>query len=308
MKTFLVEDRGTEKKTYDSIFIQPRHLGIFTNRLTIKIIEELIKNPCCAIDLAKALSQDKQKIYYYLRKMEKARVIRIVKHERRAGLTANIYGVVSPVIASKLYDNGKVVKKSQPIIDPSVINFLDPFIKEGRLNAKIVIGSPIPHGKYEKAAFDGTYVNDLTMFLGNYLDELNLPCYILDTHLREEDLKKNLIIIGSPAVNTIAEKMNMKMPLNYEIKSGSWKIKSSETKKEYSDDYAGVVIKTRNPFSEDNYVLIVSGIRSRGTIASIIAVTRYTSELLDQREEVARVVKGIDKSGDGIIDHVRFLE
>ena len=86
---------------------------------------------------------------------------------------------------------------------------------------------------------------------------------------------------------------------------------STFTKTTYDADEIGIVIKMKNPFAKDKYVLIISGKRFKGTRAGILAVTNYLKKLEDGNKfdsGVARVVRGIDRDSDGRIDDVEFLE
>lgn len=303
-----IED-GEKPTAYDSILVSPEKLSIFGSELSLKIVKELARNPGCAMDLSRKLEQHEQKIYYHLRNLERAGIIKQTRTEQRYGMTAKIFDVVSPVVATKLYNDGYEIKDKARARDPKIVKFLEPFVKDGKLNAKIVIGNPYPHGEYEKGAFDGPYVTDLALFLGNYVKELKLPCYKLDTQVRKDDLNDNLIIIGCPRVNVVANKLNYDLPVFFD-KEREWNVVAKETGKVYSDDTIGVVIKHDNPFNRKKKILVLGGKRSRGTIAAIIAFTQNTKRLI--KEERAKktywIARGTDKDGDDFIDHVHFMD
>jgi DNA-binding transcriptional ArsR family regulator len=311
MKTVLIENIGNEQRAYDSLLIEPKEISILNNALSIRIIKELVKNPSCALDLARGLKEHEQKIYYHIRKLENSGIIKLVGSEKRFGMTAKIYDVVSPVVATKLYDDGLSLKATESLTkNLDMVRLMHPFVVDGKLNAKIIIGNPYPHGKYEKGSADSPYVADLALFLGNMVSNLEMPCYKLDDHVREKDLKNNLILIGNPQFNTITEKVNKHLPVYFDEKK-NWAITSRSTGNSYTDDFMGVVIKCPNPFNPEKKLLILAGKRSRGTIASIIAATQQTKNLINDNSntnEFARIVKGIDKEGDGFIDTVKFIE
>ena len=54
------------------------------------------------MDLARKLEQHEQKIYYHLRNLEKAGIIKQTRTEQRYGMTAKIFDVISPVVATKM--------------------------------------------------------------------------------------------------------------------------------------------------------------------------------------------------------------
>jgi DNA-binding transcriptional ArsR family regulator len=309
----LIEDRGDVKVSYDSILVHPKKMNIFNSDLSLKIINELVKEPCCAMDLARKLGQHEQKIYYHIRKMEDAGVIRMSRIEKRYGMNAKIYTVVSPVISTKIYDDGHEVESCAGVQvknNIAIEKFLYPFVKNRKMNAKIIVGDPYPHGKYEKGAMSTVHTIDFIFLLGNLVDTLNYPHYRLDVDTRKDDLKDNLIIFSSPKGNTIADIMNPSLPIRFNPDKG-WCITSDFTGKKYEESRCGVILKCDNPFDKKKKILWISGIRTRGMQSAVIAITKYTNELMSRMDKdgnIACVVEGLDKDGDKIIDSVRFLE
>jgi DNA-binding transcriptional ArsR family regulator len=302
-------DDGETPVAYDSILVAPNKLSIFGSELSLKVVRELAKKPGCAMDLARKLEQHEQKIYYHLRNLENAGIIKQLRTEQRYGMTAKIYDVVSPVVATKLYNDGYEIKDEARPKDPKILKFLYPFVKDGKLNAKIIIGNPYPHGEHEKGAYDGPYVTDFALFLGNFIKELKLPCYKLDTQVRKDDLNDNLIIIGNPKTNVVANKLNSELPLYFD-KEKEWSVVSKETGKIYTDDTIGVIVKCTSPFNKRKKILMLAGKRSRGTISAIIAFTQNTNRLINDEKSNRSywIARGTDKDGDDFIDHVHFIE
>lgn len=310
MKSMLVESDEGRQKVYDSLMLDAKHLGIFSNALAVRIINELAKQPLCAMDIARRLKQNEQKIYYHLRKMRDAKIVKLNGVEQRYGMTAKMFELVSPVIATKLYEAGYETKPANTVKDPDTEKFLEPFVRDGKLNAKIILGDPYPHGEYDSGGLDACYVADMTLFLGNFLKELSMPCYKLDIFTQDTDLRNNnLIIIGSPKGNVVAHKLNSSLPIYFDKELNIVSKLSGTT---YSDDLAGIVIKMNNPFNKKKKILFLAGRRTRGTQTAVIAVTRYLEEIVkgnsNDSEVIARVVHGIDKKGDGMIDTIKFLE
>ena len=71
-------------------------------------------------------------------------------------------------------------------------------------------------------------------------------------------------------------------------------------------------MNAKNPFNPKKWILIVAGKRYAGTRAVTLAFIKYFSELakgnsIDSKIP-ARVVEGLDKDADGIVDDVRFVE
>jgi DNA-binding transcriptional ArsR family regulator len=313
MKTSFIEDVGDKQIAYDSILVPPKNLNIFNSDLSLKIINELVRNPGCAMDLARKLEQHEQKIYYHLRKLEKVGIIKQIRTEKRYGMDAKIYSVVSPVISTKLYDDGYPIEKSSSIINHEASKFFYPFIDDGKLNAKIIIGYPYPHGKYDKSEKGAAHAFDFAIFIGKFLKKLEFPHYVFDVDTRGEDLDNNLILIGNPESNTIIDRINSsnpKLPVHFDNKRGG-SIVSSLTGNVYEDPIIGMVLKWQSPFNKNKKILVLSGIRTRGIHAAMIAVTQHLSELIKNSEDngnLMSIVQGLDKDGDKIIDSVKFLE
>ena len=158
-----IED-GERPTAYDSILVSPEKLSIFGSELSLKVVKELAKKPACAMDLSRKLEQHEQKIYYHLRNLEKSGIIKQTRTEQRYGMIAKIFDVVSPVVATKLYNDGYEIKNDVKQKEPKILKFLHPFVKDGKLNAKIVIGWPYPHGKYDYVGRDAGYAIDIAMF------------------------------------------------------------------------------------------------------------------------------------------------
>lgn len=298
-------------KVYDSIVVDPKHLDILGNKLTQDILKRLSKTNLCAMDVARDLKEHEQKIYYHLRRLEKAGIIKVVGTEKRSGMTAKMYSTVSPIVAAKLYDDGHIVDSLAPhTLDPKMNKFFEPFVKEGLLDAKIIVGDPSPHGKYDKGAKDPMYAADFFLMMGRLLKDFRFPHYKIDIEIRESDLKENLILLGDPKSNTISEKVNEHLPIHFEFEP-EFVIKSKVRIKKYNDPRTGIIIKYTNPFNKDKKILLVAGIRSKGMRAAVIALTQHFDKMvfdMDEEGNVFRVVEGLDKDGDGIVDSIRIVE
>jgi DNA-binding transcriptional ArsR family regulator len=307
MRSVLVEEGGEEKKAYNSVIVDPKNLGILSNELTLRIIRELAKNSGCALDLARSLGVHEQKIYYHLRKLEGAGIIKLLRNERRFGMTAKIYDVVSPVVAAKLYDAGFSFKDTR-LQNLRMVKFLHPFIEKGKLNAKIVVGDPYPHGRFDTGSKSAVHLFDFAVLLGQVLNMTSYSHYTLDIHFREEDMKGNIIVIGNPKENVIFDKLNSKIPVFFD-KNDDWSIKSTLSKKIYKDPRNGFILKWENPFNKDKSVLLFGGKRTRGLQGAMIAFTQYFKDLLEKKPSLSGViVEGYDKDGDANIDSVKILE
>ena len=303
---YVTEDAVEEQKIYKSLVIKPKNLSVLGTDLSIKILHELAKSPACAMDIARKLKEHEQKIYYHLRRLENAGIIKILRIEERSGASAKIFSVDSPFISVKLFDGEHLTDVKTR---PKEIEILKPFIHKGKLNACIVVGSPDPHGKYGVQAFDGSAGIDLGLFLGSFLTH-STPNYKLDTEIKDAELRNNLILVGGPKANILIDKVNNKLPIYFDTKH-EFNIISTFTKSVYSDDSIGIIVRMKNPFAKDKEILVLSGKRFNGTRAAILALIKYLKRLEVGNKfdsGIARIVQGIDRNSDGRIDDVEFLE
>ncbi|MEK6909718.1 MAG: winged helix-turn-helix domain-containing protein [Candidatus Aenigmatarchaeota archaeon] len=314
MQATLIENNGTGRMAYDSLILDnPKAFSALNSKIAFKIVKALADSPASAIDVSRKLKIHEQKVYYHVRRLERAGIIYTISNEKRHGMIAKIFSVVSPVIAAKLYDKGVEVKDNIHLnVSQDITKFLDPFIKDGLLNAKIVIGAPVPHGPYGATARHDITLFDLGIFFGKILSENNGFNYCLDTHFSDSDLKKfNLILIGNSKTNSVTHKINTHLPIYFD-ETKDFQITSKLTGHVYNYDYDAVISKTTNPFNEEKSLLVIAGKRSSGLISAVTAIKNHVSEILQGNSKnkgiIAKVVSGIDRDSDGYIDSVKFLE
>jgi DNA-binding transcriptional ArsR family regulator len=299
------------KKQNDRIFsipcreIPPRLIKSISSPLAQKILNKLAEKPEYPKQIARSLNVHEQKIYYHIRKLEKAKIIEPIKTEERFGVIARYYALTSPCFASKFKEFEETSKLASV---PEENEFLSPFIQNGELNALIIVGSPDPHGIENARARDKVESIELGLFLGTFSNKISPSKVYLDTETREKELKNNLIILGGPVVNNIAARINDKLPIKFSKKA----IVSSISKKRYSDDKAGIILKIVNPFDKTKKILFIAGLRYIGTKACIFALLKSLKELSKgnslNNKIHARVIQGVDYNSDGIIDDVKILE
>lgn len=314
------------KKEKDSLYslpvkeIEKKQIKNLSSELSQKILKLLAEKPSYSIELAKKLKMHEQKIYYHIRNLENAGIIRVEKEETKQGATAKYYSLVEPGFLIKFGDFQKTTKISQ--INKEHSKFLEPFVIDNQLNALIIVGSPDPHGPNKARSRDGYYGIDFALFLGTFLNYVPNSNVKLDTEVREDDLKKNLILIGGPITNKIIERLNNKLPIKFhsevkniakeEYTTSEINIFSSLSKSTYNTDETGIIVKMNNPFNSKNKVLIIAGKRFSGTRAAIIAFLQNFDEIVKgniyNRKIMAKVVEGIDLNSDGIVDAIEFRE
>lgn len=302
---YFVEDGEDGQRISRTLVIDPKNLSTIKSEMSLKIIAELARRPQCAMDVARRLKQHEQKVYYHIRRLEKAGVVKVVGKEERAGALAKIYEVSEPCMTVKLYDGGHVADVRSK---PARVEFFKSFVKDGRLDATIVIGSPDPHGKYGVQASDGSAAIDLALLLGTFLSDVS-PNYKLDTEIRDDDLKGNLILIGGPKANIMIDRLNTRLPVFFDPKR-EFDIFSTVSKSTYSGDEVGIIVKIKNPYNKEKEILILSGRRFKGTKSAIIALIKYLEKMKPEKdsEVFVKVVRGIDRDSDGKIDDAEILE
>ncbi len=307
----LIDNSSGKPVGYESVLIPPDKLTALHSRLSLSIIKELASEPGCAMDLARKLEQHEQKIYYHLKKLEDAGIVKQMRTEKRCAMTAKIYSVVSPVVAARIFEGGgEPVKKKAVHVSPKVKKFLEPFIKDGEMNALVVLGDPYPHGEFDYPARGSVHAFDFAMLMGTMLHTTSFPHYKLDTDVTEEDMKKNLILFNSPKANMILHRVNEHLPIRFEGKD-EWMITSTYTGKSYDDPRAGLIVKWDSPLEPGKKILVIGGIRTRGVKAAVLALTKYFDKVYESVRDdgnLACVVQGLDKSGHKVIDSIRILE
>ncbi|MGB9748849.1 MAG: S-layer protein [Candidatus Woesearchaeota archaeon] len=288
--------------------IKPGVIKAVSSELAIRILRAIAEKPSYPIEISKKLKVHEQKVYYHIKNLERAGLIKVAETKEIAGSTAKVYAVEKPAFFFKL----KEFEQAQKIMQfRSESNFLDDFIKDGQLNARIIVGSPDPHGPEKARSRDGYYGIDLALFLGtflNYVPGLNVK---LDTEVKEEDLKHNLILIGGPIVNRVCEQINDKLPVKFS-KDGNWNIYSSISGKSYYGEENGIIVKAKNPYNKDSSVFVIAGKRYSGTRAAIVAILKHfdkvTAGNIYNPKIPAKIVEGIDYDSDGIVDDAEFIE
>ncbi len=311
---YLIETAAGKTVSAPASIVHPDQLSAALSPLAWKILQRLADRPDYPKAIARYLKVHEQKVYYHTRNLEKAGLIRMLRSEEKQGALAKIYTVDTSALAVVL----KPLQRSYKIqsIKTEHRRFLEPFVVDGRLNALIVMGSPEPHGPTKVRAKDGAEAAQLGLFFGSFLNYIPGHSVKLDTEIRESDLKRNMIVIGGPAVNSLMARLNERLPIRMrQVAHGPFKfssIHSTISGRSYSEENQGIIIKMRNPFDKTKEILVLAGRRSAGTKASILACLTSFDELClgnkHQPRILAKVVEGLDTDSDGILDSVEILE
>ncbi|MEM2905874.1 MAG: S-layer protein [Candidatus Bathyarchaeia archaeon] len=309
---YLVEESADGQRAFASLIAsEPSLFKVLSNSTALALLRALAREPMCAADLAKRLDENEFKTYYHIRRLEDLGLIQVARTETRGGATAKIYKPISSVVSFKLFESAPVkdVRTRAPQLE-----FLKPFVEEGRLNAIIIVGSPEPHGRFKAPASDGYCAIDLCLFLGQFIGEFKVPCYKLDTQVKEEDLVGNLILVGGPKANIITDRLNKELPIyfDYSAETLDWNIVSGVSKTTYREKQVGAVLRVPSPYAQGREILILAGKGFRGTRAAVLAFTKHLDQVMRGNTVrpgfLAKVVQGVDVDSDGIVDEVEFLE
>lgn len=305
---FIVEKDKNQILSLPAKEISAEDAKHISSELALKIIKLLSQGPMYTIEMSKKLKVHEQKIYYHIRCLEKAGILQLIKKENKQGAVAKYYALDKPAVVIKFKELETTHRIAQ-LKGESL--FLEPFIKDGQLDAVFVVGSPDPHGPDKARSRDGYYGIDFALFLGTFLTYVPTFNVKLDTEVRSEDLMQNLILIGGPVINKIVDKVNSKLPIRFE-KTDLWHIKSTLSNNVYKSDETGIIVKSKNPFNQNKSILLLAGRRYSGTRAAIIAFLKDFKEVtkgnIYNRNVMAKVVEGIDLDSDGIVDDIEFRE
>jgi DNA-binding transcriptional ArsR family regulator len=276
-----------------TLVIEAAEKQIFSG-IAAKILKVLAEEDRYPKEIARELRIHDQKIYYHVKQLEKKGFIRVARREERGGAMAKIYELSSPAFFTRFgeFRETKRVPRASS---------LDPFIKNGRLNAKIIVGSTEPHGPEKARSRDVSFVVDLGLFFGTLLTHVD-SSVVEDKDMHKHDLTGNLIIVGGPVTNKITKMVNDKLPVKFDTARN---IFSKKTRKHYKRDDCGFIVRTENPFDTSHKIMVIAGKRFSGTRAAVITFLKHFSEI-EKRSSV--IVEGVDNDGDGEIDDVKILE
>ncbi len=290
---------------------KPSRLAALASPLAWRILQELAKSPDYPNALADRLKVHEQKVYYHVRRLEAAGLLRVVREEAKRGASARILAPAADAFA--------IVPKSRgaPVPFPALpragvlSRFLEEFSHGGAFDGTIVVGSPYPHGPFLTTARDSPYAVQLGFFLGRLFASPKGLVTRLDTEVKAAGAdRENMILVGGPVANIITLDLNAHLIVTFDWKQ-VWHVESSRTHRSYTEEDVGLVAKVRNPWNPEKTILLLSGLHYQGTLSSILGLTEFSESVLEgysSGRDFYRVVSGQDRDGDGRIDSVTVLE
>jgi len=311
------ERRGYEVKDV-ILFERPDRLRAVLSPLSWRILELLGGGEMYPIEIAKKLGVHEQKVYYHVRRLAEAGVIRVVREEEKKGATAKFYEVVSPAFGVELpFGQRKISELPVPIMDEKLKRFLSPFLKDGVFDGNIVVGSPDEHGPFKARARDGHYASYLGLFLGQFAQLPENFVVKLDVDVKaEKEESNNLILVGGPGTNLLTQEVNEFLPMKFSMTPSKHGflfggLVSAKTGNVYTSDAVGLVARIPNPWNKQKRVIVLAGNKAIGTKACVLALTKFWKQTLknfDGEGDFAAVIQGFDLDGDGKVDSIEVLE
>jgi DNA-binding transcriptional ArsR family regulator len=308
-KYFIVKEQDN-RFFYDDLFVlqSPESLAAVRDGTRMKILRLICAQALYPAEIAKRLKVHEQKVYYHIKQLVNAGIIELKEKKEVRGTTAKKYTARHMNFAVSLLSSWKGLKHLTGVEhNKKLDSFLRPIIDNDELKAKIVVGSPDPHGPFKARARDGHYAIDLALFLGRFCSSTARFSVKLDVDIDLKVDKDNFIIVGGPVTNLIMAKINDFLPAKFSD-SRPWGIVSKD---EYTDDSIGIIARIPNPYNPEFSIIVLAGIRFSGTKAAVIGLTRFTDRVLanwNSQKEFFCIVHGFDLDGDGSIDSVEILE
>ncbi|UCF58375.1 MAG: helix-turn-helix domain-containing protein [Candidatus Bathyarchaeota archaeon] len=312
-----------EKKEYKvkniAVFEDRERLKAVLNKLSWKILEVLGEKEMYPMEIAKKLKVHEQKVYYHVRKLARAGVIKIVREEEKKGATAKYYKTSFPAFGVELpFGNRTINTVSIPSVNEKMKQFFSPFLRDdGPFDGKVVVGSPDPHGPFKARARDGHYASYLTLFLGQFAKLPEDFVVKLDVDVKaEKEEDNNLILVGGPGTNLITKEVNEFLPIRFDMMPSEHGfllggLVSEKTGNVYTGDTVGVISRIVNPWDKEKRIIVLAGNKTVGTKACVIALVKFWKETLKNfsgQDEFATLIQGFDLYGDGKVDSIEVLE
>jgi hypothetical protein len=274
------------------------------------ILALLAAGPRYPAQMARELGAFHQTVYYHVGLLEKAGLITRVRSETVRGGEANLFALSSDGYAVEFPVKGeRLPTLASSSRSKALGRFLREFMSDGELDGSIVVGSPVPHGAGGTQARDGHYAVQLGFALGQFVKLPDKFPVKLDVDIKSEKLQgSNLIVVGGPRTNLLAEDLNPHIPVKFR-QGGFWGSIVDEDGKSYNSELDCLVAKVRNPWNAERTCVLAAGLTGAGTKASIIGICNEAEALFQQYRagDFACVLRGVDKDGDGKVDSVETL-
>jgi len=320
-KKLLLQDNGKTQKVKEICMMgDAQKLKMILGKLSWRILTLLSEKEMYPLQIARHLGMHEQKVYYHVRKLERAGAIAVVREEKKKGATAKYFKTVSPAFGVEFPQGYRTMQRPSLVsVSRQIQDFFQEFInKNGSFEGKIVVGCPAPHGPFKTSARDGHYAAHLTFFLGQFVKNPEEFAIKLDTDVKaEKEEKNNLILVGGPGTNLLTQEINGHLPVKFNMQSSEkgfllGGMVSQRTSHVYTADTAGLIAKIANPWDSSKRIVVVAGNKAVGTKACVLALTNFWSKTLQKYRvddnAFAAIIQGFDLDGDGKVDSIEVSE
>jgi len=291
-------------------------IKILSNKIAWKIIELLSSKAMYPAQVAKELKLYDQTVYYYIRKLARIGALEQVGTRLIRGGTARLYSASSPSFGLELEGNSEKLETPPNYTKDekrkNIPDILKEFYENNSFSGLIVVGAPDPHGPYKSSSRDGHYAVHLSFYLGTLSESYTSEFIVkldIDAKAEKDIDNRNLILIGGPGTNIVTSEFNRYLQIKFN-EDNYWSGLTDQSGRIFNMDNHGLIAKINNPYNKDKKILILAGVRSIGTKASVIALTNYGNKISDNSStdnQLALVVQGFDMNADGKIDHVDIV-
>jgi DNA-binding transcriptional ArsR family regulator len=276
-----------------------------------RILTLLSAGPKYPAQIARALNTHHQTVYYHIGRLEKAGLITRVRSEQIRGGEATLFALSSDGYAVEFPVKGEPFPTLQASGRSRALGrFFAEFVKDGEFDGWVVVGSPLQHGKAGTQARDGHYAVQLGFALGQFVALPSKFPVRLDVDLRAEKLlASNLVVVGGPRTNVVAEDLNKHLRVRFS-QEGFWSSIVDQDGKAYSSELDCIVEKVRNPWDPSKTCIIAAGLTGAGTKAAIVGICNFADELFNDYRSgpYSALLRGTDRDGDGKVDSVEVLK
>jgi DNA-binding transcriptional ArsR family regulator len=276
-----------------------------------RILALLSSGPKYPAEMARALNVHHQTVYYHTGRLERAGLISKVRSEQIRGGEASLFALASDGYAVEFPVRGEQMPTLKSSGRSKALGrFFQEFISEGEFDGWIVVGSPLQHGEAGTQARDGHYAVQLGFALGQFVTLPSRFPVKLDVDLRAEKLlASNLVIVGGPRTNIVAEELNPHLKIRFS-QGGFWSSIVDEVGRSYGSELDCIVEKVRNPWDPTKTCVMAAGLTGVGTKAAIIGVCNFAEVLFQKYRggDYAALLRGEDRDGDGKVDSVELLK
>jgi DNA-binding transcriptional ArsR family regulator len=275
-----------------------------------KILVLLSSGPKYPAEMARALNTHHQTVYYHVGRLERAGLITRISSEQIRGGEANLFALASDGYAVEFPVKGE----QMPTLKSSgrskaMGRFFREFIGSGEFDGWLVVGSPLQHGEAGTQARDGHYAVQLGFALGQFVTLPSKFPVKLDVDLRAEKLlASNLVLVGGPRTNIIAEELNQYLPFRFS-QGGFWSSIVDDAGRSYGSELDCIVEKVKNPWDATKTCVVAAGLTGAGTKAAIIGMCNAAEVVFQKYRsgDFAAILRGEDRDGDGKVDSVEIL-